>query len=228
MKVPLRPRLLLPRLLLPAGLLLAGVGCPRPIRPAPPEPVVRPAPPPVQIPAGCEADLSGTYAHAEDEGFLYVGHDDGRSLRLQMNQRLPDGGTSVPDGGPWIGLERTTEGFVGHTHAVAPTPDRQLCPVAFPTEVLACEGEAGLLLSAQSRIGLGEDCQPRPPKELQWRTHRLVPVRPEPEPEPEAEPEPEPEEPGKESIEVEAPFPTAGLRDESPDGGGAEGADRAD
>lgn len=59
--------------------------CPRAPRPAEPQPT--PAPP-LRIPPGCEADLSGLWQHTKDPSYRYLADDDGGTVHLAV-ARLP-------------------------------------------------------------------------------------------------------------------------------------------
>lgn len=157
-------------LLAAGGLAAALMACPA----RTPSPPTSAAPPPVRVPPGCEANLAGEYHHAENPAFRYLGEDDGGTLSLAV-VRAREGEEASPDAGTVrIHLERTPEGFVGHTQATTFTPSGEPCPVRFPTEVVACD-EAGLTLRAVARTALGEDCRPAPDGARQvWREQRLV------------------------------------------------------
>lgn len=156
--------------------ILALVAC----APRSPAPAPRP---PIRIPAGCAADQSGHYVHADNPTFLYHARDDGGTLVLRI-ERAPRAGTE--DGGepsgpgpagdvrqqasgaassaaapPDVVLERTPQGFVGQAHGPAFLPSGQVCRVAFPTEVVACT-DGGLLLRTTATMEVDEGCQPAP------------------------------------------------------------------
>lgn len=142
------------------GVVVLG-GCP-PKSVAPPE-VTPPPPPPVQVPPGCEANLSGPYRHQEHPSFRYVAEDDGGTLTLSVMRPAP--------GGPWpdagvgragesdveIILRRTPRGFVGNATALAFGASGQPCRVEFPTEVVAC-GDAGLTVRSAVSTSIDERC----------------------------------------------------------------------
>ena len=138
------------------ALLLVSSGC---HRQAPPPPVARP----VRIPPGCEADLSGEYTFKGRDDWRYLAGDDGGTLTLRLVRTSPDGGAGVQrsDGGTAIIVERTPDGFVGATHAVAWPSPGVACPVSFPTEVTACP-DAGLVLRAVDAVGVDETCRAAP------------------------------------------------------------------
>lgn len=169
-----------------AGLTLFSVavlsGCPRPGVSG------RPPSPPVKVPPGCEANLSGTYVHAERPDWRYVGTDDGGTLVLAVERALEaeaDAGTSLPafDGGARAGedvaviLERTPDGFVGAARATVYTPSRP-CEVSFPTELVACT-DGGLTLSSAEALMVDEaTCAVRQDPSAPRKEHRLVPFTP--------------------------------------------------
>jgi len=147
------------RTLISTGALLLGLGCAAPKAP----PVTAPAAPkpvPVRIPAGCAADQSGTYVHAEDPAFRYDGRDDGGTLSLRVERQGEDGGTAGPADAVIV-LERTPGGFQGVTRAQVTTPTGRRCPAEFPTEVVACE-DGGLVLRAAPGAQVDEACRPPP------------------------------------------------------------------
>lgn len=149
------------RALVPVGLLIFGLGaCTPKVTPPPflPPPPPRPA---IRIPAGCAADQSGTYTHAEDRTFRYLARDDGGTLDMVVDRLGRDGGTTEPAEAR-LRLDRTPRGFVGVTRAKVFTPDGRSCPAAeFPTEVVACE-DAGLVLRTAAKVDLDEACRPPP------------------------------------------------------------------
>ena len=159
---------LLGALCLVSVLGLAYPGCHRQATPSP-------APRPLRVPNGCEADLSGEYTFKGREDWRYLASDDGRTLVLQFVRILPDGGSGAErsDGGTWIGLERTSDGFVGATHALAWPPQGSACQVTFSTEVTACS-DAGLALRAVDAITVDESCRPAPAAGVPLRDVELV------------------------------------------------------
>jgi hypothetical protein len=139
--------------------------------PAPPPPPVRT----VQVPPGCERNLAGPYHHADNPAFRYLGEDDGGTLtlavtRVRAEQEAPaDAGTGVS-----IRLERTAEGFVGATEAVAFTPGGTECPVRFATQAVRCDDQ-GLTLRSVVSTALDEECHPAPSgPSPDWKEQRLV------------------------------------------------------
>jgi hypothetical protein len=161
-------------------LLLAALGatyamaCPRPPAPTP-APNLAPAPV-LHVPPGCEENLSGDYVHAVDPSFRYRAADDGGMLSLTLERLLADGGVAaVPsDGGAWVVLFRTPQGFAGMTFGTGFTPGGHACPVAFPTEVVQCL-DAGLALRAATTAEVNEECQiPQRARPLTTVEHHLL------------------------------------------------------
>ena len=153
------------------GFALASAACHR--QTAPP-----PAARPLRIPKGCEVDLSGEYTFKGREDWRYLASDDGGTLVLLLVRTSPDGGSGAErsDGGTWIGLERTPDGFVGDTHALAWPPRGAPCAVSFPTEVTAC-GDGGLALRAVDAISVDEACRAAPAAGAPLRDVELVRAR---------------------------------------------------
>lgn len=126
-----------------------------------------PAPPPgeraarpIHVPAGCEQSQAGEYHHAENPAFRYLGEDDGQTLTLAVVRARADGGVSDPESATVsIVVTRTPDGFVGETRATGFNAAGTPCPVAFPTEVTACDAQ-GLTLRSVASLTLGEDCRP--------------------------------------------------------------------
>jgi hypothetical protein len=133
----------------------------------------------VRIPAGCEADQSGTWVHEEDASFRYGARDDGRTLVLTMERLREDGGPSEPSEAS-IQLERTPKGFMGVTRATVYANGRT-CPAEFPTEVVACE-DGRLRLETAPKAAVDEACQlparPVPGPRLEQRLVRPAAVAP--------------------------------------------------
>jgi hypothetical protein len=153
-----------------AGGLAAYTACTTraPLPPAPPARTV-------QVPPGCERNLAGPYHHADNPAFRYLGEDDGGTLtlavtRVRAEQEAPaDAGTGVS-----IRLERTPEGFVGATEAVAFTPGGTECPVRFATQAVRCDDQ-GLTLRSVVSTALDEECHPAPSgPSPDWKEQRLV------------------------------------------------------
>lgn len=143
----------------------------------------------MQVPLGCEENLSGDWAHAEDTSYRYTAIDDGGSLDLEVarlfaidaGRPLPaflrrarlDGGSAAPQAPPiataelrrsvdtHVHLERTPRGFVGETVAQVLHPAGRTCTARYPTSVLACT-DAGITLRTGGSIPLGEACQSPP------------------------------------------------------------------
>jgi len=130
---------------------------------APPTVETRPPPaPPIRVPAGCESSQAGEYRHADNPAFRYHGEDDGGTLSLAVVRARADGdaGTEPPESSTAsIVLERTPGGFVGETRATGFTGSGAPCPVAFPTELVACD-DAGLTLRAVASTSIDEGCRP--------------------------------------------------------------------
>lgn len=144
---------------LPLGLcVLSLTACPAK---APPRVQTAPASPPaVRVPPGCEKNQSGDYFHAQNPAFRYLGQDDGGTLTLAVVRAWADGGVESPDAGSvGIVLHRTPDGFVGETRATGFTGAGTPCPVAFPTEAVAC-ADTGLTLRAASSTAIDEGCRP--------------------------------------------------------------------
>jgi hypothetical protein len=166
--------------------LIAVAACVR-TSPQPAQPEA-PPPPVIHVPEGCTASLAGPWVHATDPGYRYDAEDDGGTLTLFVTHHfVPDAGFSprkfrrdagasedaglvddagVPDAGDLpttpavrVELQRTADGFVGHTLASLPHPSGRLCDARFPTRVLSC-GDAGLVLETHGTTALGETCQP--------------------------------------------------------------------
>ncbi|ATB27940.1 hypothetical protein [Melittangium boletus] len=151
------------------GLATVLMACPA-RTPAPPV-----TPPPLQVPPGCEKSQTGTYHHADNPAFRYLGEDDGGTLTLavtrarEQREAAPDAGTTVN-----IVLHRTPEGFVGNTQATTFTPGGIACPVLFPTEAVRCDDQ-GLTLRSVASTALDEDCRPAPQGPAPtWKEQRLL------------------------------------------------------
>lgn len=133
------------------GLLL--LGCPH-RAPAPPLP---PAPA-LQIPPGCEANLSGRYQHARDPAFVYDGVDDGGTLLLALHRT-----DAPPSDAGWASTEilltRTGHGFQGMTRTTAFNALEKPCAVELPTQLTAC-ADGGLTLRSAETIAIGPACEP--------------------------------------------------------------------
>ena len=166
-----------------AFVLLAGAaGCPA-HAPVPPSG----SPPPqleVHLPAGCEANLSGTYAHYTNPRYHYRAQDDGKMMSISVERWMGDGGSilETADAGPQIRLVRTARGFVGQVQATGFLASGQACQVEFPTEVVACEDAGVVLRSAATALPPDELCRPpqggSPTLMLEHRLNRFEPERP--------------------------------------------------
>lgn len=135
---------------------------------------------PIHVPPGCQQNQAGEYHHAENPAFRYLGEDDGGTLRLAVVRAYGDGGMEAPDAGTVsIVVNRTPDGFVGETHATGFSATGAPCPVAFPTEVTACD-TAGLTLRSAASTAIGEDCKPAPsgpaPARLEQKLLRDTPA----------------------------------------------------
>ncbi|MCP3061853.1 hypothetical protein LXT21_24010 [Myxococcus sp. K38C18041901] len=121
-----------------------------------------PPPPPIRVPPGCEGSQAGEYHHEENPAFRYRGEEDGGTLTLAVVRALTDTDAGTPandSSGASIVLQRTPGGFVGETRATGFTGSGAPCPVAFPTELVACD-DAGLTLRAVASTSIDEGCQP--------------------------------------------------------------------
>src|SRR5687767_6176233 len=76
-----------------------------------------------RLPRGCEQNLSGSYRHAEDPSYRYLAEDEGDRVILRLAKPAADGGTATAaaDGGTYIYLARSADGFGGRSIAVAYT-----------------------------------------------------------------------------------------------------------
>jgi hypothetical protein len=126
---------------------LALCGC----RHTAPPPPTAPAPEPIRIPLGCEANGSGAWVLETHPSYQYWGEDDGGTLRLEVQRVGADAGVSLV-------LARTPHGFVGQTIATGFTSTGHPCPIFFPTEVRACF-DGGLVLSAAASTAINDECQ---------------------------------------------------------------------
>ena len=125
------------------------------------------AAPVVAVPAGCEADLSGQYVHAQVERYQYRATDDGGTLTLALER---DAGPAVE-----VVLHRSAEGFVGATRAAAGPDAGAACAVELPTLVVACTA-AGLVLKSEASAAFDGACRPLPlrPAPVEHRRVRLA------------------------------------------------------
>jgi hypothetical protein len=144
------------------GLALSGwIGCIRKPPPAP-SPPGAPSPPAIRVPPGCLDDLSGTYVHALNPSYNYLGTDDGGTLFLAVERAHGDAGASRQDSNPIsISLSRTPRGFLGETRAMVFVTSGRICSVDFPTELVGCEDGGLLIKSAMSR-NVDESCRASP------------------------------------------------------------------
>jgi hypothetical protein len=152
--------------------LVACSGCVRkaPGGPAPPEAAPAPA---IRIPAGCLGDLSGSYVHALNPAFSYVGSDDGGTLLLAVERSYGDAGASGSN--PiFVSLSRTTAGFVGETKANMSVTSERNCAVEFPTEVVACD-DGGLVLKSAVGGAVDDGCRASQARShVTMAEHRLI------------------------------------------------------
>ncbi|RKH28237.1 hypothetical protein, partial [Corallococcus sicarius] len=122
----------------------------------------------------CERNQSGDYHHAQNPAFRYLGQDDGSTLSLAVVRAWADGGVESADAGSvGIVLRRTPDGFVGETRATGFTGSGTPCPVAFPTEAVACT-DAGLTLRAASSTAIDEGCRAAPPGPAPVRQEQVL------------------------------------------------------
>src|SRR5260370_35130073 len=96
-------------------------------------------PPAIRVPPGCLDDLSGTYVHALNPSYNYLGTDDGGTLFLAVERAHGDAGASRQESNPMsISLSRTPRGFLGEPRAMIFGTSGRLCSVDCPTEGLGC------------------------------------------------------------------------------------------
>ena len=133
-----------------------------------PSPVPPPSAPP-RVPAGCEANLTGTWQHATVPGWRYEVTDDGATVHMRVFAP-PAAGAE----GATVELRRTPDGFLGQAESLVATPGGPPCRVKFDAEVLACQlgalelrSAASASVDARCRMPAGEAMGPM----LQ---HRLV------------------------------------------------------
>jgi len=126
----------------PLLLLLCAAACTSQ-RPQPP-PTATPSAP-AHVPAGCEANLTGTWIHASVPGWTYEVADDGETVRMRVFGP-PSAGTE----GSTVELRRTPDGFIGQAESLVATPGGPPCRVKFDAQVLSCEPGALKLRSAST------------------------------------------------------------------------------
>ncbi len=158
-------------------LLIGTAGCPAHAPKPPPGPPLPQLT--VHLPPGCDANLTGTYAHYTNPSYHYRAQDDGKMMSISVERWIADGGNvlDAADAGPQIRLVRTARGFVGQVQATGFLASGQACQVEFPTEVVAC-GDAGVVLrSAATALPPDELCRPpqgaSPALMLEHRLNRL-------------------------------------------------------
>ena len=141
--------------------LCVWLGCIRK-PPAAPSPPGAPPPPPIRVPPGCLDDLSGSYVHALNPSYNYLGTDDGGTLFLAVERAHGDAGAGRQDSNPIsISLSRTPRGFLGETRANVFVTSGRICAVDFPTELVGCDDGGLVLKSAMSR-NVDESCRASP------------------------------------------------------------------
>jgi hypothetical protein len=142
-------------------LLLAALQCGCPdapvVRPPPPPASLVPPPPLPHVPAGCEQNLAGLYAHRDDGTFRYLVTDDGLNLHVHAFRQYGSTAVELASGGA-IDLRRTATGIHGEARASMRNRLQKDCPVVFPYELTACAPEQ-LTLRAVQQLSLTDDCQ---------------------------------------------------------------------
>jgi hypothetical protein len=150
---------------------LVASGCavrPPPAPPAETPPRVEAASSPLD---GCGADLSGLWRHSEDDGFRYLGRDDGGVLVLEALRTERDAGTQSSE----VVLVRSPGRFLGAVGLAHLGADAG-CAALFPVEVVSC-ADAGLVLATVDRLRVDAQCKPLEQPAVR-RLHRLVRVAP--------------------------------------------------
>lgn len=153
----------------PATFALALAACavhPTPLpMPPPPRPQL------VNVPPGCEADLSGEWDYPGEGHWHYRAEDDAGVLTLSAFRTLE------ADAGPpaaTVVLRRGNQGFKGEVLGKAMLPSGEECEVHLPAEVRACD-DAGLLIASAASTAVGEGCQtPSQPRPSAMLEHRLT------------------------------------------------------
>lgn len=157
-----------------AALLLFA--CPKKLETVPGEVApARAVPPSIRVPPGCEAPVEGTFVHAQNGDYRYRAQDDGGALLLLVERPTADGGIAPDeDGGTFVLLNRTPNGFTGATEAVVFTQRGVRCRVAFPTDVTSCT-DGDLVLRSAASGSVDEQCRAPERAALAARVeHRLV------------------------------------------------------
>ncbi len=140
------------------------------VHPTPPPMPPPPRPLGIQVPKGCEADLSGVYQHSDDGTWHYLASDDAGVLVLRAYRAESDGGLPAAT----VVLRRGNQGFNGEVLGKAMLPSGQECDVRLPAEVRACSPD-GLTLASQASTAVGEGCQTPPqPRPSAMLEHRLT------------------------------------------------------
>jgi hypothetical protein len=159
------------RLPLPAWLLgLALAACAVPVHPTP-----LPMPPPprplgLDVPRGCEGDLSGSYVYEGDGHWHYLATDDAGVLTLEAFRAEADAGPPAAT----VVLRRGTQGFKGEVLGKTVLPTGEECDVRLPAEVKACD-DGGLLIASAASTAVGEGCQtPSQSRPSVMLEHRLT------------------------------------------------------
>ena len=134
------------------------------------------APPPsatagLHLPNGCDQDLSGSYALADDATYRYLALEDGGVLTLTASLASSDGGLPKAV----LTFRRSDQGFSGESvgQVILPKSGEE-CEAHFPAEVRGC-ADGGLLIASPDSTPLGEGCQTPPsPHPSPWVEHRLI------------------------------------------------------
>ena len=140
------------------------------VKQLPPEPPPPPRPLQVQVPRGCEVDLSGSYVHDGDGNWHYLAQDDAGVLVLEAFRTEADAGPPAAI----ITLRRGMHGFTGEVAGKAILPSGEECDVRLPAEVRSCD-DGGLTLASAASTAVGEGCQtPTQPRPTAMLEHHLT------------------------------------------------------